>query len=233
MAVTGVTAATTTVPYPLAGSTIGRKVVMATTGVVLFGFVLGHMLGNLQVYAGAAMYDHYSEFLHQFLHGTGIWLVRVILLLSVVLHIWAAWTTSRRSWAARPIGYRRWVPRESTYASRTMRWGGVIILLFVLYHLADFTFGWHVIHPGFVPGDPYANFVASFQRWPVALLYIVANIALGFHLRHGVWSMLQTLGLSHPRYRRFAVAAALAFAVVVTLGNVSYPLAVLSGIVHL
>ena len=230
MAVTGLTASAS---YPFTRSTIGRKAIMAASGFILFGFVLVHMVGNLQVYAGRAMFNGYSEFLHHFIHGTGLWIARAALLAAVVLHVWFAWTTTRRSWAARPTGYKEWTPSESTLSSRTMRWSGVIILLYVLYHLADFTFGTAAIHPAFVPGDPYTNFVTSFQRVPVAIVYIIGNVALGFHLRHGTWSMLQTLGLSHPRYRAMAVDAALVFALVITIANVSFPLAVLSGIVHL
>ncbi len=229
MAVTGLTASAS---YPFTRSTIGRKAIMAATGLILFGFVLVHMVGNLQVYAGREIFNGYSEFLHRLIHGTGLWIARAVLLASVLLHIWFAWTTTRRSWSARPTGYKEWTPRESTFSSRTMRWTGVIILLYVLYHLMDFTFGTRAIHPNFVPGDPYTNFVTSFQRWDVAAIYMVGNIALGFHLRHGIWSALQTLGLSHPRYRALAVDAALAFALVITVANVSFPLAVLTGIVR-
>lgn len=213
------------------GSTIGRKAVMAASGVVLFGFVLGHMAGNLQVYMGREAFNAYAEFLRHVLHGAGLWVARAVLLTAVLAHVWAAWMTSRASWAARPRGYRRWTPRESTYASRTMRWGGVMIGLFVVYHLLHFTFG--TAHPDFIRTDPYHNFVTGFEQWPVAVVYIVANIMLGFHLRHGVWSMLQTLGLSHPRYKRLALAAALLFALLVTLGNLSFPIAVLTGVIQL
>ena len=228
MAVTGLTAPAS---LSFTGSTIGRKAVMAASGVILFGFVLGHMAGNLQVYLGRESFNAYAEFLRHVLHGTGLWIARAVLLAAVIAHGWAAWTTSRASWAARPTGYRRWTPRESTYASRTMRWGGVIIAAFVVYHLLHFTFG--TAHPDFIRTDPYHNFVTGFEQWPVAAVYIVANILLGFHLRHGVWSMLQTLGLSHPRYKRLAVGAALLFALVVTLGNLSFPIAVLTGVVQL
>lgn len=230
MAVTGLTASAS---YPFTRSTIGRKIIMAASGFILFGFVLGHMIGNLQVYAGRTVFNGYSELLHHLIHGTGLWIARLVLLAAVLLHVWFAWTTTRRSWSARPTGYKEWTPRESTYASRTMRWSGVIILLYVLYHLLDFTFGTRVVHPGFVPGDPYTNFVTSFERVPVVIAYVIGNIALGFHLRHGLWSMCQTLGLSHPRYKALAVDAALAFALLITVANVSFPLAVLAGIVHL
>lgn len=228
MAVTGLAAPDR---ISFTGSTIGRKAVMAVTGVVLFGFVLGHMAGNLQVYLGRESFNAYAELLRHALHGAGLWIARAVLLTAVVLHAWAAWLTARTSWAARPVGYRRWTARESTYSSRTMRWGGVLIGLFVVYHLLHFTFG--TAHPDFIPTDPYHNFVTGFEQWPVAAVYVAANIVLGFHLRHGVWSMLQTLGLSHPRYKRLAVGAALLFALVVTLGNLSFPIAVLTGVIQL
>lgn len=213
------------------GSTIGRKAIMAVSGVVLFGFVLGHMTGNLQAYLGREAFNAYAEFLRHALHGAGLWAARAALLVAVLAHIWAAWATSRVSWAARPVGYKQWTPRDSTYSSRTMRWGGVIILLFVVFHLLHFTFG--TVHPDFIPGDAYHNFVVGFESPLVSGFYVAANVILGFHLRHGVWSMLQTLGLSHPRYKRLAVTAALLFALLVTAGNVSFPVAVLSGVIQL
>jgi len=212
------------------GSSIGRKVVMAVTGLILFGFVLGHMIGNLQVYLGPEALNHYGVLLRQLLHGGLLWVVRAVLLVAVTLHIWAAASLTRESRRARPEGYREQKWKESTYASRTMRWGGVILLLFVIYHLLHFTTG--TVHPSFVEGDIYHNFVTGFQNVPASLFYIFAMVALGFHLRHGVWSMFQTLGVSHPRYIRMAHAAAWIFAALVVAGNVSFPLAVLAGIVR-
>ena len=211
------------------GSSIGRKVIMAVTGLILFAYVLGHMLGNLQVYLGAEALNHYGVLLRQLLHGAGIWIVRVVMLAAVSLHIWAATSLTLESWRARPEGYREQKWKESTYASRTMRWGGVIILLFVIYHLLHLTTG--TVHPNFVEGDIYHNFVTGFQSVPASLFYIIAMVALGLHLRHGVWSMCQTLGVSHPRYMRIAHAGAWIFAVLIVAGNISFPLAVLFGIV--
>ncbi len=212
-----------------ARSSIGRKVVMAITGAILVGFVIVHMLGNLQVYLGAEAMNHYGVLLRQLLHGAGLWIARVVLLAAVVLHIWSATSLTLDSRRARPEGYREQKWRESTYASRTMRWGGVIILLFVIYHLLHFTIG--TVHPSFIEGDVYHNFVAGFRVVPVSIFYIVAMLALGLHLRHGVWSMFQTLGVSHPRYIRMAHVAAWIVAAVVVIGNISFPLAVLAGIV--
>ncbi|MGE5413752.1 MAG: succinate dehydrogenase cytochrome b subunit [Syntrophomonadaceae bacterium] len=212
-----------------ARSSIGRKVIMASTGVILVVYVIGHMLGNLQVYGGPEGINAYGKFLHTFLHGQAIWIARVVLLAAVLLHIWSATSLTLTSRRARAVGYRERQWTESTYASRTMRWGGVIILLFVIYHILHFTTG--TAHPDFVPGDVYHNFVTGFRVVPVSIAYIVAMIALGLHLRHGVWSMFQTLGVSHPRYIRAAHVAAWIVAIVVTAGNISFPLAVLAGIV--
>jgi succinate dehydrogenase / fumarate reductase cytochrome b subunit len=212
-----------------AGSTIGRKVVMALTGAILFGFVFVHMLGNLQVYLGPEALNHYGVLLRQLLHGAGIWIARAVLLAAVALHIWSATSLTLSSRRARPVGYREQKWKESTYASRTMRWGGVIILLFVIYHLLHFTIG--TVHPSFIEGDVYHNFVEGFRVVPVSLFYILAMLALGLHLQHGVWSMFQTLGVSHPRYIRAAHIGAWIFAAVIVLGNISFPLAVLAGIV--
>jgi succinate dehydrogenase / fumarate reductase cytochrome b subunit len=211
------------------GSSIGKKVVMAVTGLILFLFVLGHMIGNLQVYLGPEALNHYGVLLRQLLHGAGLWLVRLVMLAAVSLHIWAATSLTLESRRARPEGYREQKWKESTYASRTMRWGGVIILLFVIYHLLHFTTG--TVHPNFIEGDIYHNFVVGFQSVPASLFYIFAMVALGFHLRHGVWSMFQTLGVSHPRYIRMAHTAAWIFAALIVAGNISFPLAVLAGIV--
>jgi succinate dehydrogenase / fumarate reductase cytochrome b subunit len=210
-------------------SSIGRKVIMASTGVILVLYVIAHMLGNLQVYGGPEGINAYGRFLHTFLHGQAIWIARAVLLAAVLLHIWSATSLTLTSRKARAVGYRERQWTDSTYASRTMRWGGVIILLFVIYHILHFTTG--TVHPDFVPGDVYHNFVAGFRIVPVSIAYIVAMIALGLHLRHGVWSMFQTLGVSHPRYIRAAHVGAWVVAILVTAGNISFPLAVLAGIV--
>ena len=209
-------------------SSIGKKVVMAASGAVLFGFVLGHLAGNLQVYLGPAAINAYALKLRHF--PALLWAARLGLLVAVVLHIASAWSLSRTSQAARPVGYRERESRESTYASRTMRWGGVIVLLFIVYHLMHFTFG--NAHPSFIPGDVYHNMVAGFRNVAVSGFYIAAMVALGLHLYHGVWSMMQTLGLSHPRHDHLRHAFATLVAVVVVAGNISFPLAVLTGLLH-
>jgi succinate dehydrogenase / fumarate reductase cytochrome b subunit len=211
-------------------SSIGRKWIMAVTGFILFGFVLAHMSGNLLVYLGPEALNGYGEFLREFLHGTGLWIARGVLLAAVALHIWAAVSLSVDNLGARPVGYRRDHHESSTYASRTMIWGGPILALFVVYHLLHFTTG--QAHPDFVHGDVYHNFVVGFSSPAVVTAYVVAMLALGLHLYHGVWSMLQTMGLSHPRYDAARKQAAAAFAALIVVGNVSMPLAVLTGFVR-
>ena len=218
-------------------SSLGKKWVMAVTGIILFGFVLGHMLGNLKVYMGAQAFNHYAEGLRSFgdpflAHGQALWIARIGLLVAVFLHMHAAWATTRTSHGARDVKYRRRRAVQMSYAERTMRWGGVIILLFVLYHLAHFTWGFDWAHPDFQAGEPYHNFVAGFQLWPIVLFYLVAQVFLGFHLYHGLWSMFQSLGYV-PRGRDWRRPFATLFAWVIFLGNISFPLAVVTGIVHL
>jgi succinate dehydrogenase / fumarate reductase cytochrome b subunit len=212
------------------GSTVGRKMVMAVTGVFLVIFVIGHMIGNLQVYLGPEALNHYAELLRSLVHGTFIWIFRVVFLTAVVLHVWAATATTLGSWKARPIGYRkRQTYIESNYASRTMRWGGPILLIFIIYHILHFTTG--QAHSQFVAGDVYHNVVTGFSVWWVSAFYVFAMIVLGLHLWHGVWSMLQTLGLSHPSYNRLRTAIAWLVTLAVVLGNISIPVAVLTGVV--
>lgn len=210
-------------------SSIGKKVVMALTGVILFGFVVAHMLGNLQVYLGPTKLDEYGKLLRELGHGGALWVARAVLLVAAVLHVWAAWSLTRANRKARPTGYRERENRESTLASRTMRWSGVVVLVFIVYHLLHFTIG--TVHPDFVEGAVTHNFVTGFQVVWVSVFYMIATLLLGLHLYHGVWSMLQTMGLSHPRYDALRKRAAAAFAAIVVLGNLSFPIAVLTGVV--
>lgn len=208
---------------------IGKKAVMAVTGAILFGFVTGHLIGNLQIYLGPGPLNHYAELLRG-MPGL-LWIARTVLLASVVLHIVSSVQLTRLKQAARPAGYVKSGNVQATYASRTMMWSGPIIVAFLVYHLLDFTFG--TVNPNFQPNDVYANVVASFRVPAVAASYIVAMLLLGMHLYHGLWSMFQSLGISHPRYtpllKRFA-AGATAFIVV---GNVSIPVSVMLGIIGL
>lgn len=217
-------------PASFLGSSIGRKVVMAFTGVILFGFVIGHLVGNLQVYQGPERLNGYAEMLRHY--GALLWAARLTLLAAVGLHTWAAWSLTRMNRGARAVGYGEWKPQSSTYASRTMRWSGVILLLFVVYHLLHFAFGARFVHPQFVPGDVYHNLVTGFQNPLVSFFYIVSMLALGLHLYHGVWSVLQTVGVSHPVLDRARYGLAAAITAVIVLGNVSMPVAVMAGLVR-
>jgi succinate dehydrogenase / fumarate reductase cytochrome b subunit len=209
-------------------SVVGKKILMAGTGLVLFGFVLVHMLGNLQIYLGAAKLNAYGELL-QSAKGL-LWFARFVLLACVGLHILAAWQlTVLNKFQARPGSYVKKASLASTYAARTMVWSGPIIAAFVVYHLLHFTIG--NVHPDFKPGDVYHNVVAGFKVPAAALFYIAANIMLATHLYHGVWSMFQTIGVNHPRYTPWIKRASAAFGFIVGAGNVSIPLAVLTGLV--
>lgn len=221
-------------PVEFYRSAVGKKFVMAISGIIGFGYVFGHMVGNLKIYLGQGALNHYGEWLREIgapmLPRTGfLWLARPVLLAAVLIHIHAAWSLTRMNHAARQTSYAKRDYIAANYASRTMRWGGVIILLFILFHLADLT--WGAANPGFHRGDVYGNLVASLSRWPVAALYIVANLALGLHLFHGLWSLFQTLGWSHDRFDAWRRNFAVTFAVLVTAGNVSIPIAVLTGVI--
>ena len=206
---------------------IGKKVVMAATGVVMFGYLVGHLAGNLQVYLGQERMDNYAAFLHA--TPVLLWSVRALLLVSVVLHIVASIQLTRLKQEARPTRYVKKEAIASSYASRTMMWSGPIILAFVIYHLLDFTFG--TVNPRFEEGQVHANVVASFQVIPVAVFYIIAMILLCMHLYHGLWSMFQSLGFHHPRYTPMLRRAAAAIAILIAAGNISIPIAVMTGLV--
>lgn len=216
------------------GSTLTKKAVMAVTGLILFGFVFGHMIGNLKLYGGAAMLNHYAEGLREmgapvFGHGQLLWVARIGLIAAVLLHIWSAWALTRISHRARPHGYAKVDRQAATYASRTMRWGGVILLFFIVYHLLHLTFG--TVHSDFDPKDVYHNVVAGFQNPLVSGFYIVAQVMLGMHLYHGLWSLFQSLGWAGPRFNKARQQFAVAFALIVSLANISFPVAVLTGFV--
>jgi succinate dehydrogenase / fumarate reductase, cytochrome b subunit len=210
-------------------TTIGKKAIMAVTGFILFGFVVGHLLGNLQIYEPPEKINHYSATLKSL--PLLLWSARIILLLSVVLHIWSAFQLWLLQREARPISYIKKTNLHSTYASRTMYWSGPIMLAFIIFHLLQFTFG--VVHPGapFVDHDVYNNVVTGFQVWPVSLFYIIAMLMLCYHLYHGLWSMFQSLGLSHPVYTPWLKLAAKVVAILIAAGNISIPVAVLSGLI--
>jgi succinate dehydrogenase / fumarate reductase, cytochrome b subunit len=221
--------------FSLWGSTVGKKIAMAVSGVILIGFVVVHMLGNLKVYQGAESFNAYAEGLRTFGYPffgpyQVLWIIRIVLIVALLVHLTAAAQLVMRKRAARAVGYRKYDNDLAfSFASRTMVWGGVIILLFVIYHLLHLTLG--TAHPDFIHGDAYHNFVVGFSSVPVSLAYIAAMIPLGFHLYHGFWSMLQTLGANNPNYNRYRRPIAAVLAIAVVLGNISFPVAVLAGIV--
>ncbi|HUL34638.1 MAG TPA: succinate dehydrogenase cytochrome b subunit [Candidatus Eisenbacteria bacterium] len=210
-------------------TTVGKKALMAVTGFILFGFVVGHLLGNLQIYLPPENINHYAQTLRDL--GPLLWTARIVLLISVILHIWSSWQLWLLQRAARPVGYVKKVSVNSTYASRTMVWSGPIVLAFIIFHLLNLTFG--TVHPGgpFVEHDVYNNVVTGFQFWPVSLFYIIAMVLLCYHLYHGLWSMFQTLGISHPVYTPILRALAKIVAILIAAGNISIPVAVLAGFI--
>lgn len=217
---------------------IGKKVVMAVTGVVLIGFVLGHMLGNLKIFSGPTEINAYSRFLREvgrpeMGYGQLLWIVRIVLLICVVLHVTAAIQLTRMSWAARPIGYTVKRDIETTFAARAMRWGGVLLLAFVIFHLLHLTGGIVGFRAGqFEHLAVYQNVVAAFTVWPVVVFYIVAMGALCLHLSHGIWSMLQTLGWNTARNEATLKISSRVIAIIVFLGFSSVPVAVMAGWLH-
>ncbi|HEX5415218.1 MAG TPA: succinate dehydrogenase cytochrome b subunit [Chloroflexota bacterium] len=213
---------------------MGKKYVMAGTGLIWFGFLILHLWGNLHIYSGATYINDYAGFLRTvgepfFGYSQLLWLTRILLAPALIVHAIAAIQVKRQDGAGRPHGYLMRKNLESTFASRTMIWGGVVIVLFLIYHLLDFTFG--VVNPSFEEGNVYHNIIASFSLWPVSLFYILAMVAVGFHLYHGIWSMFQTVGLNNRRSTRAIRYFASFCAIVLAVGNITIPVAVLTGIV--
>jgi len=214
---------------------VGKKVVMAVTGVVLVGFVIAHILGNLKIFLGPQAIDTYAIFLRTMgeplvPYSVLLWVVRLVLVTCIALHITAAVQLSRMSWAARPQAYDTKDSIATTYAARTMRWSGVILVLFVVYHLLHLTAG--VV--GFQPGEfrdlsVYHNVLAGFSVWYVSLFYIVAMACLCLHLDHGIWSLVQTLGWNNARITSTLRTLSRGVASVVFVGFISVPVAVLAG----
>lgn len=234
-------------------STVGKKTAMAVSGLVMLLYLVVHMLGNLKIFFGAADFDAYAAWLRTigepFLHHEWfLWIARVVLLAAVVVHAVAAYQLSRRDLAARPVKYARPSPvhhpgpsrlaprlplpapgRRASYATRTMRWGGVILGLFLVWHLLDLTT--LTVNPRAEAGHPYANVVATFSTWYGNAVYLVAMLALGLHIRHGFWSAAQTLGANRPGRDRTLKALANALAAVLTAGFLAVPVAVMTGVV--
>lgn len=219
-------------------SAIGKKVVMAVTGAVLVAFVIAHMLGNLKIFVGAAEINAYSRFLRtvgepELGYGDALWVVRIVLLTCVTLHITASVQLTRMNRKARPVGYATKKELETSFAALTMRWGGLLLAIFIVFHIAHFTLGAVGFRSGqFQDLHVYQNVVAGFSVWPVAIFYIVAMGALCLHLDHGIWSVLQTLGWSTARNTGRLKVLSRAVAIIVFAGFVSVPVAVMTGLVH-
>lgn len=208
-------------------STIGKKIVMGVTGLIMVAFVIVHMIGNLQIFVGAAKINAYSHFLHYTINEL-LWLARIVLLVSVVLHIVAAVQLTRRDRAARDVAYARKVPQTATVSSRSMRWGGLALALFIVFHILHMTTG--TIRPApYVDGNIYSTLVGGFQVWWVTLIYVLAMIALGLHMFHGTWAAVRTLGLNQPSPNPLRRPFALGVAIVVWAGFTIVPIAVYFG----
>lgn len=206
-------------------STIGKKVVMAVTGLIGIGFLISHVASNLSVFSDPAHLDEYARFLRTF--GPLLWLARAVLVAAVILHVIAAVQLTRRKQAARPVGYRVKEPQVSTLASRSMRWGGALLLAYILFHLADLTWGW--VNPGFVHLEASRNMTASLTRWPVAVFYVLAMISLGLHIWHGAWSSVRSLGAARPKADPLRRVISIVLAVAIAGGFAAIPLAYLFG----
>lgn len=220
------------------GTAVGKKMVVAGTGLLLFLFLVGHVLGNLKAFMGFAddgvpALDHYAEFLRTFLedalgYGVALWIARIVLLGAFVLHIVTVLLLQAQNRRARPIGYRAQQYRASTVASRTMLVGGLVLLGFTVYHILHMTTG--TLHSSFVPGRVYHNIYVAFQNPFVLVIYLVSMVALGFHLYHGIWSMLQTLGLDNPDRNRLFTMSAKAGSVLIAGGFMVVPIAIFVGL---
>lgn len=215
-------------------TSIGKKVVMAVTGVVGVLFLIGHIFGNLHVFEGSEKFNEYGEFLRVVgapIFGSSqlLWIIRFGLIACIVLHVVSAVQLTQQSRASRPMAYQARKDTGASWSSLTMRIGGVIILLFIILHLANLTWGW--LHPSFIHGDVYHNVVSLFQLWPVTIFYVIAMLAVGFHLDHGAWSMFQTLGLRNKRNNTLLRRGSMSLAIVFVIASSTVPLAVLFGFI--
>ena len=214
-------------PAQLWNSTIGKKIVMALTGAIGVGYLVAHVSGNLLVLAGPEKINTYAALLKS--NPGLLWTARAILIVAVLLHIIAAYQLARMSQKSRPISYKRWRAVGSDFASRTMRWTGPLVGLFIVYHLLHFTLG--TVHPNFDERNVYHNIISGFQVWFVSAIYIIAMLALALHLYHGAWSMFESLGINHLKYNRLIRVLATVITVVVVVGFISIPVAVLLGFI--
>ncbi len=215
---------------------IGKKAVMAVTGLILFGYVVGHLLGNLQIYsADHQQINRYAAFLHNPANVIPLWVIRVALLAAVILHIVAAVQLWLQNRAARPLSYKKKADVPTSYAARTMRWSGVIVGAFIVFHILHLTVGSVLPIREIAANQPDVryNVITGFQNPWVSGFYILAMILLCMHLYHGLWSMFQSMGFSHPRYTPLLQKGAALVAILIAIGNISIPIAVLTGFLTL
>ncbi len=218
-------------------SSIGKKIIMSVTGLIWIGYLVLHMYGNLKAFGGADAFNHYAEGLRSLGapllgQGHGLLVARIVFLVSICLHIWAALVLRRMAMQARPQTYSTYKIVKANYAVITMRWGGAVIAAFLVYHLAHFTWGLPFLSSHFVRGEPYQNLVAGFQNPVHLVLYLVALVVVGMHLYHGAWSFFQTMGWRTDRHDRTIRMGTTLLALMVPLGFATVPLSVLAGLIR-
>jgi succinate dehydrogenase / fumarate reductase, cytochrome b subunit len=223
---------------PVRSTSIGKKLLMATSSIILFLYVVAHLVGNLKIFLGPDPFNHYAEWLRVagsplFPDEGVLWIARVVLLAALFVHVGAYIQLWRQKRRARTVGYRTFDPQVFNWMSRAMMWGGIAILMFVIFHILHLTTGHIQPDPvaGFQRHDPYENVIAGFSLWWVAGIYVIGVVALGMHLYHGLWSAMQTLGMNNPKYNLYRRPAAAVVAIVITLGYLAIPLGVLFGMV--
>lgn len=206
-------------------STVGKKIIVAVTGLMMIGFLVAHLAGNLQVFQGPEAINGYAKFLK---HEAGpLWIARIILLAAITLHFVCTVQLTIRNRQSRPVGYEMQKSVQASRPSKFMIWSGLFLLFYIAFHIMHMTLGFH---PNFSHEDVYNNIVFGFQQVPVSVIYLLAMVSLGFHLHHGVSSLFQTLGLTHPMYDKRRKCISLATAWLIPLGYSLIPLAVLAGI---
>ncbi|WP_222265941.1 succinate dehydrogenase cytochrome b subunit [Modestobacter marinus] len=215
-------------------NSVVKKTVMAVSGIIMILYLIAHMIGNLHAFEGADEFNEYSHWIRTIgepaaPHGTVLWIIRLVLLASVVAHFWSAISLWRQARRARPVAYVTKKRVQQSFASRTVRWGGVILLLFVIWHILDLTFG--AVNPAGTGTTPYERLVASFQNIPITLFYVLAMVLLGLHLRHGIFAATQTLGQTNKRRERAVNGIAYVVATLLTAGFLLVPLSIASGLI--
>lgn len=227
-----------TATVPIQRTSIGKKLLMATSSIILFLYVVAHLAGNLKIFLGPDPFNHYAEWLRVagsplFPDQGVLWLARVVLLAALLVHVGAYVQLWRQKRQARTVGYRSFDPQVFNWMSRTMVWGGIAILGFVVFHVLHLTTG-HVqpdLAYEFQRHDAYENVIAGFRVWWVSGVYVVGVVALGMHLYHGLWSAMQTLGMNNAKYNLYRRPGAAAIAILITIGYLAIPLGVMFGMV--